>query len=134
MTPELLESFIGAIRSSGRYDLVVVDPDSGVSAWHRALLEQSDRIAWLVTDDWQCLEKTNRLIRYWEEKGPLWPGKISFLRNRSQGALQNRWKLPAAPAAVLPYVPQWKGMDEPGRLFGSAAFSGALEALLAGWE
>ncbi|TJY40919.1 hypothetical protein E5161_14475 [Cohnella pontilimi] len=135
MSAELLERLINEIRSTGKYDLIIADPDSGIGEWHGRLLALSDRIVWLVTDDWQCMEKTERLLAYWRQNIADWSGRISFVRNKGLGAPSNRWNLPAAPAAVLPYISQWKGMSRPGSMLGAAAFSGALDGLLdaCGW-
>ena len=133
MAPELLEVLVEHVRATGRYDLIVVDPDSGCGPWHAKLLGLSDKVAWLVTDDWQCMEKTAKLVRFWREEGMAWGKKISFLRNKSPGLSVGEWPLPSPPAAVLPYVPQWKESADPGRLFGSAAFCGVLEKLLDAW-
>jgi Mrp family chromosome partitioning ATPase len=130
MSAELLELMVNAIRSTGKYDLIVADPDSGIGDWHSKLLELSDRIVWLVTDDWQCMEKSERLLAYWRNDRTSWFGRISFVRNKGQGAPANRWNLPTTPAAVLPYISQWKGMSQPGSVLGAAAFSGAVEGLL----
>lgn len=133
MTPELLERLIDGIRATGRYDLIVADPDSGIGPWHATLLGLSDKVAWLVTDDWQCMEKTVKLLAHWREEGTVWGKRIDFLRNKCQGASVGGWPLPAAPAAALPYVPQWKEMEDPARMFGSAAYCGVLEKLLDAW-
>lgn len=133
MTPELLESLTAAIRESGRYDLVVADPDSGASPWHAKLIALSDRVVWLVSDDWQCRTRTDRLAGFWQEEWPDWAGKISMVRNRAQSVSSNHLRLPLPPAAALPYVPQWKAMVDPARLFGSAPFTGVLAALLDDW-
>ncbi len=136
MTPELLELLLGRLREWGRYDLIVADPDSGAGAWHARLISLSDRVAWLVTDDWQCCGKAERLVAYWQDQWPQWADKISFIRNKGLSPSASGWKLPSPPEAVLPYVSQWKGMEDPGRLFGAAAFCGVLDKLLDewGWE
>ena len=133
MTADLLEQFIGRLRAMGRYDLVVADPDSGVSHWHAKLISLSGRVLWLVPDDWQCVGKAERLAGYWREYWPEWEAKVAFVRSKGLGAAPPRWNLPAPPAATLPYVPQWKRMEDPGRLFGAAAYSGVLEELLRRW-
>ncbi|MBW5447086.1 hypothetical protein GE107_13535 [Cohnella sp. CFH 77786] len=133
MTPDSLESLLGSIRQSGRYDLVVADPDSGIGEWHAKLIGMSDKVLWLVADDWQNLGKTERLLGYWRERGAEPLGRVSFVLNKGHATMLNRWTLPAPPEAVLPYVPQWKGMDDPGRVFAAAAFSGALDSLLDKW-
>lgn len=132
MTPDLLEALLNRLKQSGRYDLIVADPDSGVSPWHARLVGRSDRVAWLVTDDWQSLGKTERLIAYWKE-GMDGAGRISFVCSRIQGAMMNRWTLPASPAAALPYIPQWKCMADPVGVFGAASYCGVLDKLLDEW-
>jgi hypothetical protein len=134
MSSELLSEVLGRIRSSGRYDLIVVDPDQGAGDWHRSLMLQSDQVIWLTIDDLQGLKKAEKLLRYWNEQ----PGsealadKLVFLMNKAQGQRSlNRWGLPGdAPAMSLPYVPQWKTVEQPGRLLGAPAFCGAVDELL----
>lgn len=133
MTPETLEALLSSLRQSGRYALIVADPDSGASPWHAKLLAVSDRIGWLVTDDWQCTEKTDKLIGCWREEWSRWGAKVAFLRNKSLGEPARQWTLPAPAEAALPYVPQWKGMDDPRKLFSAAAFSGSLDRWLESW-
>jgi Mrp family chromosome partitioning ATPase len=133
MTPELLAELVGAVRNTGRYDWIVADPDSGISDWHRKLLSLSDRIVWLVTDDWQCMEKTERLLAYWRNEVSEWSGHLLFVRNKGQGSPANRWNLPSPAAAVMPYISDWKGMEQPGKLLGAAAFCGAVDGLLDAW-
>jgi hypothetical protein len=104
-----------------------------VSAWHVKLIALSDRVLWLVPDDWQAVGKAERLAGFWQEHWPRWSDKIAFVRSKALGAPAPGWRLPCAPAAVLPYIPQWKGMADPGQLFSAAAFSGALEELVDQW-
>lgn len=133
MTPELLEALIGRLRGMGRYDLVIADPDSGVSDWHARLISLSGRVLWLVPDDWQGIGKAERLAAYWQEHWNRWADRIAFVRSKGLGAAAPGWKLPSPPEAVLPYIPQWKSMSDPGQLLGAAAFSAVLEELLDRW-
>lgn len=134
MSIEMLAEVLARIRKSGRYDLIVVDPDQGAGDWHRSLLMESDQIVWLAIDDMQGLKKAEILLRYWNEQ----PGsealadKLTFVMNKAQGQRSlNRWSLPGdAPAMNLPYVPQWKTVEQPGRLLGVPAFCGAVDELL----
>jgi cellulose biosynthesis protein BcsQ len=132
LTPELLESLLAGIRKSGRYDLIVIDPDCGASEWHRQLLILSDRVLWLTVDDAQSLKKTDLLLRHWQEHSDEIRNKLTFVLNKGQGGgMVNGWELPGgAPSAMLPYIPQWKSVDQPSRLLGAPAFSGAVEQLL----
>ncbi len=134
MTADVLSGLINRIRSSGRYDLIVIDPDQGAGDWHRELLLLGDRVVWLAIDDMQGLKKADKLLRYWGEQ----PGsealsdKLLFVVNKAQGQRPlNRWSLPGdGPAMSLPYVPQWKTVEQPGRLLGAPAFCGAVDELL----
>jgi len=134
MTPELLSDFIGCLRACGRYDLIVADPDSGLGSWHMGLIRMSDRVAWLVTSDWQCMEKTRKLMQFWQEEEKGWGNHVYFLRNKGGLNASGAWPLPSQPAAELPFVPQWQESADPGRVFGSAAFCGSLEKLLNDWK
>jgi MinD-like ATPase involved in chromosome partitioning or flagellar assembly len=132
MTPELTAELIGKLRDSRRYDLIVIDPDSGASAWHRGLLDTSDKLIWLTIDDAQNLLKAEKLLRYWKEALKEKAYKLKFVMNKGNGGrLVNRWALPGtSPAFVLPYIAQWKTVDQPGRLLASPVFSGAIAELL----
>jgi hypothetical protein len=132
LTSELLAMLLEGIRKTGRYDLIVIDPDSGAGEWHRRLVEMSDRVVWLTVDDTQTLMKTDKLLRHWQGHIDEIMNKISFVLNKGHGGgMVNRWDLPgASPSAILPYIPQWKAVDQPGRLLGAPAFSGSVEQLL----
>jgi len=132
LTSVLLESLLDKFRSSGRYDLIVIDPDSGAGDWHRMLLLLSDQVIWLAIDDAQALMKSVKLLRHWQAQQGEYMKKLSFVINKGiGGGLMNPWHLPGdAPSAVLPYIPQWKANDQPSRLLAAPAFSGAVEQLL----
>ncbi|TFE28206.1 hypothetical protein [Cohnella luojiensis] len=136
LTPELMEALLEKFRNMGRYDMIVIDPDSGAGEWHRRLLDLSDRVVWLIADDAQGLMKSEKLLRYWQAHISEKISKLSFVLNKAiGGGLINQWNLPGeAPKVVLPYIPQWKTIDQPGRLLASPAFSGAVEQLLLGLE
>jgi len=132
LTPELAAAFLDKLKDSGRYDVILADPDSGCGEWHRRLLEKSDRVVWLTADDAQALSKAEKLLAYWRESFEQSAARFVFAVNKANGGrLANRWGLPgAAPSATLPYIPQWKAVDQPGRLLGMPAFAGAVEVLL----
>lgn len=130
MTPERLRSLLDLIAGSGAYDLIVVDPDSGCDEWHLQLLESSSRVVWLAPEDTLALRKAEKLLRYWQDRLPVESGKFAFVSNKT-GSGGCRWTLPGAePLTKLPYVPQWKSLDQPGRLFQAPAFGGAIDRLL----
>jgi len=131
MTPERLRSLLALIAGSGAYDLIVVDPDSGCDEWHLELLGSSSRVVWLAPDDTLALRKADKLLRYWQGRLPFDSGRFAFVLNKAGGGSGCRWTLPGAePLASLPYVPQWKSLDQPGRLFQAPAYSGVIDRLL----
>ncbi|WP_239614766.1 hypothetical protein [Cohnella mopanensis] len=136
LTSELLKMLLDKIRETGRYDLIVVDPDSGAGEWHCSLLQMSDKVIWLVLDDAQSLMKSEKLLRYWQEPFNGRMHKLSFVLSKGNtNGLLNHWPLPgSSPAFILPYIPQWKAIDQPGRLLASPAYSGAIDQLLNGLE
>src|SRR5262249_26540761 len=128
LSATLLAEMLNRLRADGRYDLIIVDPDTGAGDWHYRLLMERDQIIWLATDGVQSLHKASKLFRYWQEhreeaKDPF-AGKVYFTVNRAQGrSLHNRWTLPGGtPSISLPYVPQWKNIDQPSRWLGAPAF------------
>ena len=132
LTPEFAAALIGKLRTGNRYDVVVVDPDSGAGEWHAGLLGLSDRVVWVTLDDAQCLLKAEKLLRYWNARLDGLAFKLTFAMNKAVGRQPvNRWPLPGdSPAVALPYIPQWKAMDQPGRMLSSPAYSGAMDKLL----
>jgi len=132
MPLELVESALGKIRAAGRYDLIVIDTDSGTDEWHRKLLRLCDQVVWLLLDDPMCLAKADKLLRHWQRQSDGVQDRTVFVLNKALGfAMANRWTLPGgAPAASLPYVSQWKALDQPGRLLAAPAFCGAVDELL----
>ncbi|MFB9279689.1 hypothetical protein [Cohnella cellulosilytica] len=132
LSPEIAAELIGKLRAGNRYDVIVVDPDSGAGEWHAGLLGLSDRVVWLTLDDAQCLRKAEKLLRYWESRLDGLAFKLTFAMNKAVGGRPvNRWTLPGdLPAVALPYIPQWKATDHPGKWLASPAYSGAAEKLL----
>ena len=76
--------------------------------------------------------KTDKLLRYWKEPLGEELNKIIFVLNKGHGGgMVNRWELSGtSPSVILPYIPQWKAIDQPSRLLGAPAFAGAVEQLL----
>lgn len=132
LTPALLESLLEGLRGTGRYDLIIVDPDSGAGEWYMKLLDLSDQVVWLTVDDLQASAKADKLLRYWRGQLNVKLEKVLFVLNRArQEAAIRQWTLPGgSPAVILPYIPEWKAVDQIGRLLGSQAFCGAIDLLL----
>ncbi|KIL35835.1 hypothetical protein SD71_10555 [Cohnella kolymensis] len=131
LTPILLESLLEGLRSTGRFDLIIIDPDSGAGDWHMKLLDLSDQVVWLTADDAQSFAKADKLLRYWQGQSSMKLDKVLFVMNRARHEASRQCTLPGgSPAAILPYIPEWKTVDQLGRLLGSPAFCGAIDMLL----
>jgi len=134
MSPSRMKELLGLVAGSGRYEVVVVDPDSGSGEWHQELLAMSDRIAWLVTPEAMSVRKTEKQLRYWQSKSTGLFEKVSWLLNKASGSEELQERLPQARiAARLPYMPQWKGLEEIDKLLRAPAFCGAVEKIVEEW-
>lgn len=82
---------IDYIAGSGLYDAVIVDMDSAPN--HRTFvgLERSDKLVWLLLDEWSGIQKTNLWMTYLERSySALYSsimGKAYFVVNRSSGEM-----------------------------------------------
>ncbi|MCC3375518.1 hypothetical protein [Cohnella sp. REN36] len=131
LTAERLRMLLDALRGSARFDVIVVDPDSGCGEWHRALLEWSEEVLWLALDDVQSVRKAERLVKEWQGKVAGFPGKCTFALNRQEGAPGNDWRTPPGTTLhPLPEIPQWNRLSTMQTLLHSSAYSGAVDRLL----
>lgn len=107
-TAELLDYIAG----SGLYDLIVVDTDSNPNGRTDAILEKSDKLVWVVADDWSAMRKTGVWLAHLERSRPdlfnAVMGKALFVANRVNGELTV--PLPRkgmALEATLSFIPSW---------------------------
>ncbi|WP_230986829.1 P-loop NTPase family protein [Cohnella fermenti] len=147
MSPARMKELLQLAAGCGRYDVVVLDPDSGSGEWHREALAMSDRVAWLVTPEAMGVRKAEKLLRHWQgqsdgkAEGSASLGladKIAWVINQSSGHEELGDRLPHGERAVrLPYMPQWralgKGPEELGKLLKTPAFCGAIERIVEAW-
>lgn len=134
MSGSRLKELLDIATRSGRYEAVVIDPDSGSGEWHQELLAMSDRVAWLVTPEAMCVRKTEKLLRHWQGRTDGVLEKVSWLINKASGNEELRERLPQARVLEkLPYMPQWKGLEETDKLLKAPAFSAAVERILDEW-
>lgn len=121
---------VEGIRGCERYDLVIIDPDSGAGGWHRTLLEISDAFVWLVDDDLQHMKKAELLLSDWQAANDQLKQPI-FIRNRLQSQkLRNQTCLPLTDCG-LPYIQEWTRLMEPMQVLQSPVYSSAIAELLA---
>jgi MinD-like ATPase involved in chromosome partitioning or flagellar assembly len=117
---------ISELAAMARYDFIVVDLESTRHPRITAALKSSDRVIWIVTDDIRCLHKTH-----------LWAEDLKFLDLRMGGSAKTAYvlnKYIGTPlndfkakgieiTAYLPYVPDWKSLQQAERLFSDSGFN-----------
>ncbi|HUC91578.1 MAG TPA: hypothetical protein VMS09_06030 [Paenibacillus sp.] len=132
-TSQLLET----IAESGDYDLVVVDLDSAFREAHMAVFERSRHILWLVSQELPSLRKTESALafarRAWPERFGDTERNIRYIACRhmeSEGAAGSSvcGNLPVF--GKLPYVSEWRMLEQPGRLLASRTYRAAAAGLL----
>lgn len=107
-TADLLDYIAG----SGLYDLVIVDTDTFPNDRTDAILEMSDKLVWLLADDWSVMRKTGVCLDHLERSRPALfnaiMGKALFAASRVTGELTV--PLPRkgmVVEAMLPFIPSW---------------------------
>ncbi|GLX67683.1 hypothetical protein [Paenibacillus glycanilyticus] len=102
------EAIIRAIAGIGQYDLMVVDLDEGMDELHLAVLEQSDRVLWLVTEDQGVQRKSQLAYQYgmqrYGDKFRSLERRLELIVNRSIGHPHPGQRLFKPAFAILPDV------------------------------
>ncbi|MFD1952873.1 hypothetical protein ACFSL6_01450 [Paenibacillus thailandensis] len=102
---------IEEVKKAG-YDYIVVEASGGMDELQLGLMELSDRIAWLVTDDPVARHKSGLALRYAEKR---WPERYEAAKRRLDvvaggcaGQQHDCQAKPAQAAFMLPDVPKWR--------------------------
>lgn len=101
------------LADAGDYDLIIVDLDSYPCGRTLGVLERSDELVWLVTDEREAVQKAERWFSHFERTDA---GLISRILNKSlftvNRCLGNRVHTMPLEQVVsyrtLPYIPAWK--------------------------
>ncbi|WP_334077005.1 hypothetical protein [Paenibacillus sanfengchensis] len=120
-------ALIGYIAGSGNYDAVIVDTDSFPHERTATMMEQCDKLIWLVADDWGVMRKTGAWLAHLEKTRPSLfnsvMAKTLFAANRVSGEVQ---ALSAGKgiqvAAVLPLIPAWAQGNRQGGIMHSPIY------------
>ncbi len=101
------------IAGSGRYDVVIIDTDSGLNERTEAVMEGCRHLIWIMLDDLVHMFKSGQQLSYLQRSGDdgyaSWAAKSRYIVNRFTGVLAN--PLPDSVRGidgVLPYIPSWK--------------------------
>lgn len=124
---------IHLLQRKWSYDAIVIDLDSSLSTATRGALEVSDRIIWLVTDDVTCCFKTQQLMHELPHMMHMTPDSLQkrtiFTMSKFLGHSLNEYDgLPIT--RYLPYVPQWKMINDVNQLYESEAYTKSIDQLM----
>ncbi|SFE42277.1 CobQ/CobB/MinD/ParA nucleotide binding domain-containing protein [Paenibacillus catalpae] len=100
------EAIIRAIAATGHYDRIVIDLDEGLDELHLAVLEQSNQIIWLVTEDPAIQRKSQLAFQYgrqrFGERFRSLDHRLLMVVNRSDGQFHTGRSTFKPAFAVLP--------------------------------
>jgi cellulose biosynthesis protein BcsQ len=135
MTKEDVKVLLDTIVSMDYYDLVILDLESSTHERIVSALINSDYIFWLLQDDVQCLEKNRLLLAEYERLldksySPL-INKTKFVMNRYTGKLANNLReYGFVLDGYLPYIPEWKTVNQFEQLMKASFFNKEAVKLL----
>lgn len=119
---------LNALVDLHSYDFIIVDLESSIHNRILASFIHSDYIFWLLTDDIQCLTKTNRIREYFEERYTEYYGDFSsnihFIMNKYTGKVVSSLEtLGIEVIAHLPYIPEWKSVSQVNSVLDSTTYN-----------
>lgn len=126
LTPDDASALLELIAGTGEYDVILVD---GADSWddmHAALMERSQHMLMVLTEDPVVAGKHDLAMAYarkrWGERGQAMEEKIRLVYNKSSGM-----QLRVRQAYGLPAVHEWQSG---GALLSSPQFRAAVDKLL----
>lgn len=125
------EAVLSWLKSSERYDLILVDIADGCS-YLEAGLRLSDDIVWVMLDDLPHMNKTahcwNGIKQADRASYAAICARMHLLLNRYMGVMHNRSiRTDVSIGGFLPYIPHWKQFHRAEQWFGSAVYQAAFE-------
>lgn len=125
---------IRLIVESGQYHFVIADHDSVWDLRSEAVMEESQLLVWLLSDDIHTMNKYKEWMKFHEQLDSAqyenMMGKTLYVINRYMGSLVN--ELPGEGMIAehyLPYIPSWKQMREPDLLLSSPIYQKEMSKL-----
>ncbi|TQR44713.1 ParA family protein [Paenibacillus popilliae] len=131
MDASMLRLLLNTLRSSGQYDLIIVEGAHFHSPFE-AVWDVADQVMWLLLDDMAYIQKTKLLLQQWalaEESVVRHRSKLIRMGvNRYMGTMLNLWQQRDAPiSGYLPYIPAWKQVYRFDQWLQSSVFRSTLE-------
>lgn len=115
------------LSEAGRYDAIVIDLDASLHPKNIGAISKSDHIIWLLTDDVHCKLKTKAMVSELLKISKLdreqLLNKVTFTLNKHTGHTLNDYaKDDIDIAYYLPYIPQWKAVDDATQFYEPTVF------------
>ena len=125
---------IRLITESGQYHFVITDQDSVWDLRSEAVMEESQLLIWLLSDDIHTMNKCKEWMKFHRQLDPEQyenrMRKTWYVINRYMGNMVN--ELPDEGMIAehyLPYIPSWKQMREPDLLLSSPIYQKEMNKL-----
>lgn len=129
------EKLITSLIEMENYDSIIIDLDSAIEERTRASFKRSDQILWLLNNDVQSLHKTSFLLEecdsIYGEKNDV-KKKTMLILNKHTGQSPeglSHFNLPAI-QHYLPYIPEWKNVQQGSQVLISSTFSDELLSII----
>lgn len=134
LTKSDVNALLEVLIASEQYQYIITDHDSVWDERAEALMDRSDLLIWLLSDDIHTLAKASAWMRYQEQLDPIRTGQIqeksTYVINRYTGTVVNPMPEEYMHTGLyLPYIPSWKQMREPELLLGSPIYQKEMRRL-----
>jgi len=127
MGSETTVRLLQAFKSIGNFQYIVVDTPSALQQRTVSALTLSDEIIWLLLGDAFCVHKSRQAIDYLPRLR-----RIHAVVNKYTGRISASAFNPGMePAYFLPYIPEWKQLNQSDLLFNHRLFAEAVKGLVA---
>lgn len=135
ITEKEIEDLILTFRNYTLYDYLIIDLESSFHERIRGALHNSDLIFWLVLDDKQSIIKNQKLLKNYVQAKREYNSleiRIKFVLNRYLGSeiVNQELKKHFDLSGKLPYIPQWKAVNDSEMFLKSRAFNEEVVKLI----
>lgn len=130
LTVEDIQVLVDALLEVEGYDMVVLDLDATLNDYIIGAFNCSNKIIWTLLDNPVYLHKTelliNQLKQLFQNRYTAYEQKLLFIFNRYLGSISNDFSylnISISPSLHLPYVPEWKFINDIDQLYTSEQFN-----------
>lgn len=134
LTKSDVYALLEVLIESEQYQYIIIDHDSVWDERAEALMDSSNLLIWLLSDDILTLGKASEWVKYQEQLDPTRYAQIqeksTYVINRYTGTVVNTMPDEYIQTCFyLPYIPSWKQMREPELLLGSPIYQKEMRRL-----